>query len=731
MGKKIKRGKLGNAAQYLTRNQAIKKLQLRLSEFRRLCILKGIHPREPKKKPQGANKTYYHVKDINWLLHEPLINTFRNIKVHERKVRKARAKQNLHLARRLLANKPGYKLDHLVKERYPSFIDALRDLDDPLTLVHLFATLPAERHYDIPSRTVERCKRLVMEWQAYVARTNALRKVFVSVKGFYYQAEVMGQSVTWLVPHQLSQVLPPDVDYKVMLTFLEFYSTLLQFALFKLYHGLGLRYPPVLDPKLEEAAAGLAAVMKDLAGMQQDVQALPPGATAAGSHKPADEVAKPQTAPDVVQKLTSLSHHIKALQAGDGQRQAGKADVAAESADESDDDNAELAIDSGDDDEDEDDEDQNLQGEEDLADEDEDDDMADDEDEDVDDAGSDEVEEGDVDDAPSADNSLELSASERTGGELSTSHAGDLEGTAVVGGALAVAPDDDASVCGSLFKGCVMFLAREVPREPLLFIIRSFGGTVAWEGEGSPYSEADDVITHQVVDRPTQGHRFLSRNYVQPQWVCDSANYRVLMPVEMYKPGSPPPPHLSPFVDHEQEGYTPDFALTVQKLQNAARRAREHAAGALTDAMFVEDSNGADGLAVDGAAATAAGDDAEAVAVAYQSDLAKELAGGQDAAQDGHEEEMVDEEQDEDADKTNKAAANTKTSGSKVSGTAAAAGDDETAAMKDIMMTRKNRKLYERIKRAQEGQKERADVLITRKKKLEQQQQQQSKKHKA
>lgn len=34
MGKKLKRGKAGNAVQYLTRNQAIKKLQLRLSEFR-------------------------------------------------------------------------------------------------------------------------------------------------------------------------------------------------------------------------------------------------------------------------------------------------------------------------------------------------------------------------------------------------------------------------------------------------------------------------------------------------------------------------------------------------------------------------------------------------------------------------------------------------------------------------------------------------------------------------
>eukprot|EP00775_Hariotina_reticulata_P002341 gene2341-2649_t len=183
MGRKQKRGKAGNAAQYLTRNQAIKKLQLRLSEFRRLCILKGVHPREPKKKVAGVNKTYYHVKDINW-----------KIKVHERRVRKARAKQHESLARRLLANKPGYKLDSLVKER---------DLDDPLTLVHLFATLPAEQALGISPALTD-------------------RKVFVSVKGFYYQ------------------VLPPDVDYTVMITFLEFYCTLLQFVLFKLYHNLGL-----------------------------------------------------------------------------------------------------------------------------------------------------------------------------------------------------------------------------------------------------------------------------------------------------------------------------------------------------------------------------------------------------------------------------------------------------------------------------------------------------------
>jgi len=55
-------------------------------------------------------------------------------------------------------------------------------------------------------RCAQTARRLALEWQAWLVRTHALRRVFVSVKGFYLQADVLGQPVTWLVPHALAQV---------------------------------------------------------------------------------------------------------------------------------------------------------------------------------------------------------------------------------------------------------------------------------------------------------------------------------------------------------------------------------------------------------------------------------------------------------------------------------------------------------------------------------------------
>lgn len=70
--------------------------------------------------------------------------------------------------------------------------------------------------------------------------SKCLRKVFLSIKGIYYQAEIMGQKVTWIQPYQFVQKLPADADYKVMQTFLEFYITLLKFSNLKLFKLLNI-----------------------------------------------------------------------------------------------------------------------------------------------------------------------------------------------------------------------------------------------------------------------------------------------------------------------------------------------------------------------------------------------------------------------------------------------------------------------------------------------------------
>ena len=81
------------------------------------------------------------------------------------------------------------------------------------------------------------------------------------------------------------------------------------------------------------------------------------------------------------------------------------------------------------------------------------------------------------------------------------------------------------------FRRSRLFINREVPRNMMIFIIKSFGGEVCWDGEGSPFDADDARITHVVIDRPTKNMKLNPKVvYVQPQWVCDCANWRVLIP---------------------------------------------------------------------------------------------------------------------------------------------------------------------------------------------------------
>ncbi|CAG8526236.1 8907_t:CDS:2 [Paraglomus brasilianum] len=275
MGTPKQKGKSGAATNYITRNQALKKLQVTLADFRRLCILKGIYPREPRSRKKANNgstapATFYYTKDIQYLLHEPVLKKFRENKIFLKKLSKALGKGQISIAKGLEERKPVYRLDHIIKERYPTFTDALRDIDDALCMLFLFATFP--RTDKIQISTVSNCQRLSAEFQHYVIQTRSLRKVFLSIKGIYYQAEIKGQTVTWIVPYLFSQRVPDDVDFRVMLTFLEFYQTLLGFVLYKLYTDENLKYPPIMEIDKDESAAGLDALLIERTRIEEKVE---------------------------------------------------------------------------------------------------------------------------------------------------------------------------------------------------------------------------------------------------------------------------------------------------------------------------------------------------------------------------------------------------------------------------------------------------------------------------
>lgn len=564
--------KEGNAARYITRSQAVKYLQVSLSVFRRLCIFKGVFPRDPKKKVKGNHHTYYHMKDILFLKHEPLLDKFREMRAYEKKVKKAVSKKNKDLAERLLTRKPSYTLDMLIRERYPKFIDALRDLDDGLTMVHLFAALPAIERENIQAERIHNCRGLSLEWQAYVSRTHKLRKAFISVKGIYYQAEVEGQKITWLTPHALQQVMPQDVDYKIMLTFLEFYETLLGFVNLRLYHSINIKYPPILDPKLKALAADLYALTRYVDAKDQKD----------GSNNEESEL-----------RLAQLQHQLPANEPG--------------------------AL---------------------------------------------------------------MHLVENTTDENEE--------------------DEETRTCKNLFNNMTFFLSREVPRESLLFVITAFGGVVSWEGDGAPFEESDQNINYQIVDRPTQSHRFISRDYIQPQWVFDCINARIILPTEDYMVGKVLPPHLSPFVDNEAEGYVPEYAETIKRLQAAARKEILPMPGGEQDDLDNAHNLLAEGI-IDRTKAKEAAERKRKMTILqeqYHKELKMEMEGTQNTPTTPKESKKKD--VDEETDDAN---------------LQQFADDDDN--MSKVAMSRKKRRLYEAMKISQKRKKDSVDTLKTRKQNIQ------------
>lgn len=462
-----------------------------------MTLSTGIYPREPRNKKKAAKNsnaatTFYYTKDIQYLLHEPLLNKFRDHKALAKKIGRALGKGEVRDAARLEKTQtPRITLDHIIKERYPTFIDALRDLDDALSMLFLFANLPSTA--TVPPKTIALCKRLCLEFEHYLIVSHSLRKSFLSIKGIYYQATIQGQDILWLVPYQFVQRVAGDIDFRIMGTFVEFYTTLLGFVNFRLYTSVGLIYPPKFSVASDERGAELGAFTLE----GRDIASIPNQIEAPTTNGATVEDAEATT------RAQALADSLNITNGGD--------------------------------------------------------------------AGASEAEP-----ATSQDADEEADPSSNTTLDTFT----------------ATAPDSDTlpqlapstNEAASLFAPFTFYLSRETPRQPLEFILKSFGcRRVGWDailGDGAyTGTESDSSITHQIVDRPpyqpvpeaasgegeTQAQtgrgRVPGRTYVQPQWVWDCANAGKLLRPDLYAPGATLPPHLSPWVKASKGTYDPTVPL--------------------------------------------------------------------------------------------------------------------------------------------------------------------------
>lgn len=510
MGRIKKKGISGQAKNFITRTQAVRKLQISLPDFRKLCIWKGIYPREPRNKKKASNSsshstTFYYTKDIQYLLHEPLLQKFREQKALEKKISKALGRGDAHDAQRLERNasrpektgKTKYTLDHVIRERYPTFIDALRDLDDCLCMLFLFANLPSTP--TVPAKMIARCERLCLEFEHYLIVSHSLRKSFLSIKGIYYQATIQGQDILWLVPYRFNQRVTGDVDFRIMGTFVEFYQTLLGFVNFRLYTSVGLVYPPKFDLTKDDQGAELGAFSLEGNGVGAIEQ---PKQITNGGPKPDPKLQAE------IDKLMSQLNQPK--------NEAEKEPATSQT----------------------------------LA--------------------------ADEDEEEEATNTI------------------DKFEPAAPGGDILPQPSYSAVDPSTLFSNFTFFLSRETPRQPLEFILRAFGcKCIGWDavlGEGAfTHNELDPAITHQIVDRPPievdpeeeaqvednqtaqrlrPGSRVPGRIYVQPQWIWDSVNDEELKRPDLYAPGAQLPPHLSPFVKKVRGQYDPSAPLNEQERED-------------------------------------------------------------------------------------------------------------------------------------------------------------------
>lgn len=374
-----------------------------------------------------------------------------------------------------------------------------------------------------------------------------------------------------------------------MLTFLELYQTLLGFVFFKLYTDVGLVYPPPLDAKRDESAAGVGAYLLQEASQKSDKPAVT-------KVKVVEVEGRQVSGRDVYKTIKNIA------------------------------------------------------------------------------SSSPNADDMDVD-APTIENNFGETEEEFIV-QPSKSDA-EMASSLPTLQSLKALPQ---SINTSLFAPYTFWLSRETSRPIFEFLVRSFGGKIGWpasSGGGSPLDESDDSITHVIIDRPVieqpsetdeQRELRLKRRYVQPQWVVDSINAGKILLEAPYAQGQSLPPHLSPFGEYEG-------AYDPAELANEELAADEDESEIEGEDVEIEDAD-IENEALQ-AVATAATEDSATLRAA---ELAAEAAGIDPST---FEKEVAKSRR-----KSKKSSSN---------------GVDEAETdMNKMMMSNKQKKLYEKVKHSQD-----------------------------
>jgi pescadillo protein len=209
---------------------------------------------------------------------------------------------------------------------------------------------------------------------------------------------------------------------------------------------------------------------------------------------------------------------------------------------------------------------------------------------------------------------------------------------------------------------------------------------------------SDPTVTHHVVDRPKllPSYESLpkSREYVQPQWIVDCANFRFILPVKKYGVGKELPPHLSPWEEAE-EGYRPKYADEVERMKNGELLEDEEEVGGdvVTQEGGVEKKSGS------------SDDDDESKASSEEEDLPSHVLNKEKDSESAEEEE---EEEEEDEEETNKKVLKKKQT-----------EDEEAKDLAKALMSKKAARLYGRMQHGIAQKQAKVDNLHKKRREIE------------